>query len=193
MDKIVYVKQYIETGIKLREEIIKKNLAIIIEAADIITEAYQNGKTVYWMGNGGSAADAQHLACELISKLNLERASFPSISLTTNTSILTAISNDYTFDNIFSRQIQGLVNDGDVVVGLSTSGNSKNVVNGILEANNKNAVTIGLLGNKGGAIKNIVDLAIVIPSKTTTLIQESHIMIGHLICDLVEKTMANVN
>ena len=160
----------------------------IVAAAAMIVECYEEGGKVAFFGNGGSAADAQHLACELVSKFRLERKALGAIAFTTDTSILTAIPNDYSFENIFVRQLEALMRKGDVVVGISTSGNSPNVLKALAKAKELGIGTIGLSG-AGGKLPEVVDVAIKVPSKDTPRIQESHIAIGHIICDLVESEM----
>ena len=142
-----------------------------------------------WFGNGGSAADAQHLACELVSKFNFDRKAIPSIALTTNTSILTAISNDYSFEKVFSRQVEGIAEKGDILIGISTSGTSKNVIEALKKGKEKGTINIAFIGNKKDKIKLYSDYLIDIPSNETPRIQEMHIIIGHIICDLVEKSL----
>jgi len=146
-----------------------------------------NNKKIIIFGNGGSAADAQHIAAELIGRFQKERQSLPAISLTTDSSIITSLANDYSFDVVFSRQCESLVSEGDVVIGISTSGNSKNVENGIITSKKKGAITIGLLGEDGGTIKKFVDISLEVSSKNTARIQEVHRVIYHIICELVEK------
>lgn len=183
------MKRIIEKMIIESSETIKNSINLsgeIEKAIKIITKCLKNGKKVIIFGNGGSAADSQHIAAELISRYKLERKSFPAIALTTDNSILTAISNDYSFDQVFSRQCEGLVSNGDVVIGISTSGNSENVNKGIITAKEKRATTIGLLGNAGGKIKKNVDIAIIVNSSSTAKIQEVHRIIYHIICELVE-------
>jgi len=158
----------------------------IVKTTNKIIESIGSGHKIVIFGNGGSAADAQHIAAELISRFQLERSSIPAISLTTDTSIITAISNDYSFETIFSRQCESLVQQRDIVIGISTSGNSKNVINGLITSKNKGAITIGLLGNSGGKIKDIVDIAIIVNSSSTPRIQEVHRVIYHIICEQVE-------
>jgi len=159
----------------------------VSKAISIISDCLSNNKKIVVFGNGGSAADAQHIAAELIGRFQLERESIPAISLTTDSSILTSLGNDYSFDVIFSRQCEGLVNEGDTVIGISTSGNSKNVINGLKTSKKIGATTIGLLGNDGGSIKDIVDFAIIVNSTSTPRIQEVHRIIYHIICDQMEK------
>jgi D-sedoheptulose 7-phosphate isomerase len=155
------------------------------QAAQQMISAIQNGNKIFWMGNGGSASDAQHLAAELIGRFKKERAALPAIALTTDSSILTCLSNDYDFSIVFSRQLEALCRPGDVVVGISTSGSSKNVISGIKTAKKLGAYTIGFSG-QGGELPQLVDLALAVPSTTTARIQEAHIFIGHSICELVE-------
>ena len=159
------------------------------EATNAIIECLKTGNKLIIFGNGGSAADAQHISSELVGRFQTERQSLPAIALTTDTSILTSIGNDYSFDTIFSRQCESLVSKGDVVLGISTSGNSKNVENGIITSKKKGAFSIGLLGEDGGTIKNVVDISIQVPSKNTARIQEVHRVIYHTICELVEKSV----
>tara|TARA_B110000495_G_scaffold130298_1_gene113491 strand:- start:1795 stop:2370 length:576 start_codon:yes stop_codon:yes gene_type:complete len=169
----------------------KKLIDEIQSASDLIIKCFSNDNKVVIFGNGGSAADSQHFAAEFIGRFQLERKSLPAISLTTDSSILTALGNDYSFDDIFSRQCESLVKKNDIVIAISTSGNSLNVINGIISSKNNGAIIIGILGNNGGKIKNLVNLPIIIPSNSTPRIQESHRLILHIICDLVEKYTAN--
>ena len=171
-----------------------EHLAPKIEnAIKIINDCFSEGKKLVVFGNGGSAADAQHIAAELIGRFKTERKSLPSIALSTDTSILTSLSNDYSFDLIFQRQCEGLVRSGDVVLGISTSGNSKNVENGLKAAKKIGATTIALLGNEGGKIKDLVDLSIIVNSNSTSKIQEVHRVIYHIICEKVEENFDEQN
>ena len=165
----------------------------IENAIKIINDCFSEGKKLVVFGNGGSAADAQHIAAELIGRFKTERKSLPSIALSTDTSILTSLSNDYSFDLIFQRQCEGLVRSGDVVLGISTSGNSKNVENGLKAAKKIGATTIALLGNEGGKIKDLVDLSIIVNSNSTSKIQEVHRVIYHIICEKVEENFDEQN
>ena len=158
---------------------------------DKIITCFENGNKIIIFGNGGSAADSQHFAAEFIGRFLLERQSLPAISLTTDTSILTSLGNDYSFDNIFSRQCESLVEKNDIVFGISTSGKSLNVINGIKTAKNQGAITIALLGSGGGNLSQIVDIPIIIPSNSTPRIQESHRIILHIICEIVEEYFTN--
>lgn len=159
----------------------------IVLATNKIIASLKSGGKLLLMGNGGSAADAQHLAAELIGRFQVERQALPAIALNTDTSILTCLSNDYDYSIVFSRQLEALCQTNDVVIGLSTSGNSKNILKGIATAKQKNAYTIGFSGNQGGELAKLVDLAINIPSSNTARIQEAHIFIGHTICQLIEQ------
>ena len=172
---------------------IKKSTSLtsdINNAINLITDSIKNGNKLIIFGNGGSAADAQHIAAELIGRFKLERKSLPAIALTTDSSILTSLGNDYSYDVIFSRQCESLVLKNDVVIGISTSGNSKNVELGMITAQKIGAKTIGLLGNNGGTIKPVSDISIIVNSNDTANIQESHRVIYHIICNLVEKQLS---
>lgn len=183
------ISDYIERSIRTKKELQKTRVEVIARIAEVIVDAYRQGKKVLWFGNGGSAADAQHLACELVSKFYLERKALASIAFTTNTSELTAIANDYDFNHIFARQVEALVNRGDIVIGISTSGKSQNVIEGIKKAKQLGAITIAFTGASGGKLKGNVDILLTVPSEVAPHIQESHIMIGHIICYLVEKEL----
>ncbi|MBI3802382.1 MAG: D-sedoheptulose 7-phosphate isomerase [Nitrospirae bacterium] len=162
----------------------------IAQAADWIVQSYRNGGKLILFGNGGSAGDAQHIAAELVGRFERERRALPAIALTTNSSTLTAIGNDYDYSKIFSRQVEAWAGPADVVIGISTSGNSSNVLEGIATAKAKGAKTIGLTGEKGGKLGSQVDLCLKVPSSSTARIQESHILIGHLLCLLVEQSLS---
>src|SRR6056300_1668522 len=154
--------------------------------ANQMIQALQNGNTIFWCGNGGSASDAQHLAGELVGRFVGDRKALKSISLNADSAVMTCIVNDYGYEHLFSRQLEGLGTKGDVLIGISTSGNSANVLNAFKCAKNIGINTIGLLGNGGGKANKIVDNSIIIPSKTTARIQEMHILVGHILCDLIE-------
>lgn len=156
---------------------------------DLLCEALGSGKKVLVMGNGGSAADAQHFAAEIVGRFKMERRALPAIALSTDTSILTAIGNDYGFDRIFIRQVEAHAQPGDVVVGISTSGNSRNVFMALEAAKSVGCRTVGLLGRDGGSIAAMCDLPLVVPSDNTPRIQEGHITIIHIVCDLLEKQL----
>jgi D-sedoheptulose 7-phosphate isomerase len=171
---------------ELSVTIARESSGVIFEAALLITGCLRNGGKVLFFGNGGSAADAQHLAAELVGRFVRERAGLPAIALTTDSSILTAVGNDYGFEQVFARQIQALGRPGDVTVAISTSDNSANVLEGVKEARKRNLKTIGLTGKDGGTLAQQADVAITIPSTSTARIQECHIAIGHLFCELVD-------
>ena len=184
MEKII--KNEIKEHINLLNKILARQRKKIKEIAQLILDCYKNGGKVVLFGNGGSAADAQHIAAELVGKFKLERKSLPAIALTTNTSILTSIANDYDFDKIFERQIESMVDDKDIVIGISTSGNSENVFRGIMAAKKIGAKTVAFTGKSGGKLKDKVDILLNIPSDNTPRIQEAHITVGHIICGIVE-------
>lgn len=167
---------------------VKENLADSIQAlADRIIQAFKNGNQVILMGNGGSAADAQHIAAEFVGRFKKERRSFPALALNTNTSTVTAVGNDYGYDVVFARQIEGFARKGDVVIGISTSGNSKNVELALQAAKKVGCFTAAFLGKDGGSIKDKVDLPLIVKWPNTPRIQECHIFIGHTVCDLVDQ------
>ena len=180
-------KDILESSLVIKN--IVKNSDEIEKSIDVITTCLRKGKKIILFGNGGSAADAQHIAAEFIGRFKLERESLPAISLTTDTSVLTSLANDYSYDVVFSRQCESLVSKNDVVIGISTSGNSINVNKGLQIARKKGAKTISLLGNNGGIIKKNSDIAIVINHLSTPRIQEGHRVISHIICENVEKNL----
>ena len=183
-----FIKNQITESVKVIQDI--EHLEIDIKnVSKQIVNCIKNGKKIIIFGNGGSAADAQHIAAEFIGRFKEERCSFPAISLTTDTSVLTSLSNDYSNDIIFSRQCEGLVNLDDVVLGISTSGNSINVKKALAVSKSRGAITIGLLGNNGGAIKEITDFSLIVNSSITSKIQEAHRVIYHIICEIVENEL----
>ena len=163
----------------------------ISKSVSVIIEAYRANKKTMLAGNGGSAGDAQHIAGELVSRFNFDRPGIPSIALTTDTSILTAIGNDYGYDRIFARQIQAHGNEGDVFVGISTSGNSANVIEAIKVCKEQGMISIGMTGKTGGKMAELCDICLKVPSTETPRIQEAHILIGHILCCLVEDSLFN--
>ncbi|CAE6487003.1 D-sedoheptulose-7-phosphate isomerase [Candidatus Nitrosotenuis uzonensis] len=184
------MQQDIENYFSEISELLQKSSSLInniIKITSTIINALDNNHKIILFGNGGSAADAQHVAAEFLGKFQSQRKSLPAISLTDNLCTLTSIANDYSYDDVFSRQCDSLVSSGDVVLGISTSGNSKNVINGLKTAKHKGAFTIGILGNDGGQISTIVDSSIIVNSLSTPHIQEIHRIILHTICMLVEK------
>jgi len=170
--------------------LIDRELSPAIESlVSLLVAAFKDGKKLIVMGNGGSAADAQHLAAEIVGRFKMERRALPAIALTTDTSILTAVGNDYGFEQIFSRQVEALAGPGDVVVGISTSGNSPNVQLALQVAAGKGCRTVALLGKDGGSIKALAELPLVVTSQDTPRVQEGHITIIHIVCDLLEKAL----
>jgi len=182
------IKKDINESIYVKEKL-KGKIDIIERIAREAIKALRDGGKIVLFGNGGSAADAQHIAGELLGRFKAERESLPALSLTTNSSTITAIANDFDFSDIFSRQVQALVTNKDLVIGISTSGNSINVIKGILAAKSKGAKTVVLTGKGGGKLVNIADISLVVPSNSTPRIQEAHITIGHIICELIEKEL----
>lgn len=167
-------------------QMLKSKSTIINDIANTWIGALSRGNKVIFCGNGGSAADSQHLAAELMGRYKIDRNPMPAISLTTDTSALTAIGNDYGYEHVFSRPLKGIGQKGDVLVGISTSGNSKNIINAFSVAKQKGITTIAFTGNNGGTMKKIADIALNVPSDTTNNIQEMHIACGHIICGIVE-------
>ena len=161
----------------------------INKTANLIVSALTKNKKIIIIGNGGSAADAQHIAAEFLGRYKIKRKSIPAIALTSNSSTTTAIANDYDFSDVFSRQCESLVSKGDVVIGISTSGNSQNVIKGLKISKKNGGLTIGLLGNKGGKIKNIVDMSLIVNATSVPRIQEAHRVIYHIICEIVEEEL----
>jgi D-sedoheptulose 7-phosphate isomerase len=161
----------------------------IAETVSLLAKAFRAGNKLLVMGNGGSAADAQHLAAEIVGRFKMERRGLPAIALTTDSSILTAVGNDYGFDAVFTRQVEALAGPGDVVIGISTSGTSRNVKAALELARTRGCRTVGLLGRDGGTIAGLVDLPLVVPSCETPRIQEGHITIIHIVCDLLEQEL----
>ena len=185
------INDLIKASISVKEQIISDGIMapILEEVIQKITNTFQNGGAVYFCGNGGSAADAQHLAAEFSGRFYKDRKALPSEALHCNTSYLTAVANDYSYDVIYSRLIEGIARKGDVLIGLSTSGNSGNILKAFEMANSMGVITIGMTGAGGGKMKAISNYLIEVPSNTTPRIQESHILIGHIICELVEKNI----
>lgn len=184
------IKKRIEDSIDVKKELCRSQLENIEKAAKTIISSLGAGGKLLVFGNGGSAADSQHIAAELVGRFKKERKALAAIALTTNASILTAIANDYGYDVIFSRQVEALAVKGDAALGISTSGNSKNVVDGLKKARSMGLATIGMTGEGGGAVKAASDVTIAVPSKDTARIQESHGVIGHILCELVENELS---
>lgn len=178
----------IQDNIKVKQALLGSDVPDLVErAARKIFDCLKSAHKVLFFGNGGSAADSQHLAAEFVGRYEKERRGLPAIALTTDTSALTAIANDYGYEKIFSRQIEALGFEGDVALGISTSGNSKNVLLGFKRAKERGLYTIGFTGHSGGSMKSVTDLCIVVPSKKTSRIQETHILLGHILCERIDE------
>ena len=184
-----YIKNQVKLSFETKQAIYEneKLLNDIEKVSKLCVELYKNNKKTILAGNGGSAADAQHIAAEMVGRYGFDRPSLPSLALTTDTSALTAIGNDYGYDKVFSRQLEGMGQDGDLFIGISTSGNSENIINAFNSAKDENITTVALTGRDGGEMAKLADIALVVPSNSTPRIQESHILIGHIICDIIEK------
>jgi D-sedoheptulose 7-phosphate isomerase len=187
------ISSIIQASINTKEAILKDEAMLnsIHTSVEVITNAFKNGNKILFCGNGGSAADAQHLAAEFSGRFYKDRVALPAEALHVNTSYLTAVANDYSFDVVYARMINGIGNAGDVLIGISTSGNSTNIINAITTATEKGMTTIGFTGQTGGKMKDICDILINVPSTDTPRIQESHILLGHIICQLVEESYFN--
>ena len=183
------IRQQLLESAEIKELLAVECVDSIQKAADILVAAVHKGSRILLCGNGGSAADAQHIATELVSRLRFERKAIPAIALTTNTSIITAIANDYDFAAVFVRQVEAFGRPGDVLIGISTSGNAKNVIQAFEYAGKNRLQTIALTGGTGGALADLADVSIVVPSESVMRIQESHITIGHILCDIVERSV----
>ncbi|MFO7886527.1 MAG: D-sedoheptulose 7-phosphate isomerase [Desulfobacteraceae bacterium] len=184
------ILESLETSISVKQNFIKNNLDLIEKGARCLAKTFKKGNKVLIFGNGGSAADAQHLAAEFINRFQMERPPLAALALTVDSSVLTSISNDYSFDDIFQKQIQGLGRKGDLALGISTSGNSLNVIQGLRSAKSMGLITMGFSGSSG-KVKDMVDYAYCVDSGTTARIQESHIFLAHILCDLTERTLFN--
>ena len=187
MDKIIQ-KRFKESA-EVKSRFLKENLPKLLEVIKLISHTFEAGNKVFFFGNGGSAADAQHFAAEFVNRYIMDRPPLPAIALTTDTSVLTSISNDIAFNEIFSRQLKALGKEGDVAVGISTSGTSANVIKAFEVAQEMGMKTVALTGNDGGTVAKIADLALIVSSNSTPRIQETHILIGHLLCEMVEQQL----
>lgn len=189
------IKDIFQESVNTKKRVIEDDnmINLVQTVSDVIVNAFTNGNKVYFCGNGGSAADAQHLAAELSGAFyNRNRAALPAEALHCNTSYLTAVANDFDFDTIYVRLVQSITNAGDVLIGMSTSGNSRNVIRAFEEARRKNVITIGMTGEAGGELKDLSDYLFNVPSNDTPRIQEAHMLIGHTICQLVEESIFGV-
>lgn len=186
------LRSNIESSVLVHSRLLDACLPAMSAAANVLVTAYRAGHKALFFGNGGSAADAQHLAAEFVGRYLRERGPLPAVALSENTSAMTAISNDYGYDHVFSRQLQALAVPGDVAFAISTSGNSPNVIAAIVSARKIGLHTIGLTGASGGKMRELADTLIAVPSNETPRIQECHILVGHALCDAVEQTLANL-
>ena len=186
-----YIRGQVAASAETKQKILEDTLFLekIAEVIKISVQVYKNGKKILIAGNGGSAADAQHFAAELVGRYGFDRPSLPALALTTDTSNLTAIGNDYGYDFVFSRQLEGMAEEGDLFIGISTSGNSENILNAFKSAKQKGVITVALSGRDGGKMAEVADYTLIVPSDATPRIQESHLLIEHMICDAIEKEM----
>lgn len=194
-DQINRIQRIVSASVDVKQNVLAdvSLLVRVNEATQLMIEAFQESGSVYWCGNGGSAADAQHLAAELSGRFYFDRAPLSSEALHVNTSYLTAVANDYSYNDIYGRYIKGMGKDTDVLVGISTSGNSENVVRAMEEGKKLGMKIVAFTGEGGGKMKDLADVCINVPSKDTPRIQESHIMIGHIICEIIEDTLFERN
>lgn len=183
------IKYLIEESINTKKKVVESNVLIdtLYTISNLIMSTLKQGNKLILVGNGGSAADCQHIAAEFVGRFQKERRSLAAIALTTDTSAITAIANDYSFREVFSRQVEGLGNKGDILIAISTSGNAENVIEAVNMAKTIGVLTIGLTGKDGGVLKKITDYSVIVPSEKTARIQECHILIGHILCELVEE------
>ena len=189
--KLELVKQQVRNSLSVKQELLEDRdlLSLTVEIAEIVSEALQNKKKLLLFGNGGSAADAAHISAELVGRYQRERRGLPALSLSGNLSSVTAIGNDYGFDSIFSRQVEAFGVAGDIAIGISTSGDSENILRALKTAREKRMTTVGMTGRRGGRLKASVDYCLAVPSDETPRVQECHIMLGHILCDLVERAL----
>jgi D-sedoheptulose 7-phosphate isomerase len=183
------IRDILLESIQVKEDLLRTKTGEILKIAELIIECLKSGGKVILLGNGGSASDSQHIAAELVGRFKKERAALPAIALTTNTSILTAVANDYSYDLVFSRQIEALGQKNDLAIGISTSGKARNVACAIKQAKKMNLKTIALTGGDGGELAKSADVSLIVNSAVTARIQEAHITIGHIICELVEEAL----
>ena len=186
-----YIKEQVKHSYETKQAIYN-NDDLLIKIEEVVSRCvsvYKNSHKMILAGNGGSAADAQHIAAELVGRYGFDRPSIPSLALTTDTSNLTAIGNDYGYDKVFSRQLEGMGQKGDLFIGISTSGNSLNIIEAFRSAKSMGITTVALTGRDGGEMAKMADIALIVPSDATPRIQESHILIGHIICDIIEKEL----
>jgi D-sedoheptulose 7-phosphate isomerase len=184
------LQKILEDSISAQKQAFESNFEAVDKLVAAMIKAFESGHRVFFCGNGGSAADSQHIAAEFIGRFQKERKALPAIALTTDTSVLTCLANDYGYDVVFSRQLEGLAHPGDILVGLSTSGKSVNVLKAFEKARQMRVLTVALTGHDGGPMGKMADISIIVPSKVTARIQEAHIILAHAICELVEEHFA---
>jgi len=183
------IKDIVVESIQVKEELLRTNISQMMGATSLIADCLKNNGKILLFGNGGSASDSQHIAAELIGRFKKERKALAAVALNTNVSVLTALANDYGYDIVFARQIEALGRKEDLALGISTSGKAKNVILGIKQAKKMGLNTVALTGGEGGELAKLADISIIVPSKVTARIQEAHITIGHIICELVEQSL----
>jgi D-sedoheptulose 7-phosphate isomerase len=187
MENII-LKRFKESG-EVKTRFLKENLPKLLDMIKLTAHTFEAGNKLFLFGNGGSAADAQHLAAEFVNRYGMDRPPLPAIALTTDTSILTSVSNDFSFSEIFAKQLKALGKEGDVAFGISTSGNSSNIIKAFEVAKEMRMKTAALTGNDGGAIAKMADISLIVPSTSTPRIQEVHILVGHILCEMVEHSL----
>ena len=187
MEKII-LKRFKESS-EVKTRFLKENLSKLLDVIKLVSHTFEGGNKLFFFGNGGSAADAQHMAAEFVNRYIMNRPPLPAIALTTDTSILTSVSNDFAFSEIFAKQLRALGKERDVAIGITTSGNSPNIIKAFEVAKEMGMKTVALTGNDGGAIGKMVDFPLVVPSTSTPRIQETHILIGHILCEMVEQSL----
>ena len=183
------IEKELKESIGVKQDLLASGIATIEEMARVMVGCLKSGNTVYLIGNGGSAADAQHIASEMVGRFKRERRALPALALTTDSSVITSIANDYGYDSCFEKQVEAFVKPGDVVIGISTSGNSQGILRAIRLARERGAATIGLTGRDGGSLKALVDVCLQVPSQNIPRIQECHTTVGHILCSIVEKEL----
>lgn len=183
------IKDILLESIQVKEELLRTKISQILEITEVIVDALKKNGKVILFGNGGSASDSQHIAAELVGRFKKDRTALAAIALTTNTSVLTSLANDYGYEIVFAKQIEALGQKNDVAIGISTSGKAKNVASGIKQAKKMGIKTIALTGGDGGELVKLADISLVVPSSVTARIQEAHITIGHIICELIEQAV----
>ena len=180
------IAKALDESLRVKGDFIRKNISALIHLAEDISQAFKNDRKLMICGNGGSAADAQHFAAEFVNRFQIERHPLPALALTTDSSIITSVANDYRYEEVFSKQIQALGVEGDILLAISTSGRSGNILSAIRTAKEKGLYTVGLTGGDGGDMVKLVDLALVVECDRTPRVQEAHVLAGHLICELVD-------